>query len=111
MKTLLNAVCILGIIAVLAMEYMPDIEIPIPINGGQSAVESAFSESLSADLLEIAEEVGVKNPAEIDTALENAFSRAADAADRELDKSIQSLANDDYEGLKDALSDVSEGLK
>ena len=109
MKTLLNAVCILGIIAVLAMEYMPDID--IPINGGQSAVEAAFSESLSADLLEIAEEVGAKNPAEIDTALENAFSRAADAADRELDKSIQILADDDYEGLKDALSDVSEGLK
>ena len=109
MKTVVNAVCILGIIAVLAMDYMPDID--IPINGSQSAVEAAFSLSLSADLDAIAKEVGVKNPAEIDTALENAFSRAADAADRELDESIQSLADDDYDGLKDVLSDVSEGLK
>lgn len=109
MKTVVNTVCILGIIAVLAMEYMPDID--IPINGSQSTVEAAFSLSLSEDLGAIAKEVGVKNPAEIDTALENAFSRAADAADRELDKSIQSLANDDYEGLKDALTGASEGLR
>jgi hypothetical protein len=111
MKTVVNVVCILGIVAVLAMEYVPDIEIDIPINGGRSAVEAAFSDSLSADLLEIANEVGVKNLAEIDKAIENAFQRAADEADRELDKSIQSLADDDYEGLKDALRKTAEELK
>ena len=111
MKTLLNLSCMLGIIAVLAMEYIPDIAVPIHINGNQSAVEDAFSLSLSADLDEIANEVGVKNLEEIDAALENAFKRAADEADRELNKSIEILADDDYEGLEAALRKTAEGLK
>lgn len=108
MKTTIN---IIGTIAIVALLAFPHIDIDIPISGGESPLAEAFATQLATDLNAIAGGVGEKSPAEIDKAIENAFDRAADAADRELDKSIQVLADDDYEGLKDTLRDAAEELE
>jgi len=108
-KTFINITCVTAIIALLAL---PHIDITIPIDGGSgSPITEAFAKSLATDFGEIANLVDEKSPNEIDKAIENAFQRAADESDRELDKSIQIIADDDYEGLKDALLKASEGLR
>jgi len=111
MKSTINILCILSLVAILAFEFMPDVVIPIVPIITESPLTAAFERSLSEDLGTIAEAVGVKSPVEIDKALEAAFLRAADEADRVLDESIQPLADDDYEGLREVLQENSEDLK
>ena len=52
MKATLNIACILGIVAVLVFPHLPDVV--IPVDGGQSKIEAAFSDQLAAYFTEIA---------------------------------------------------------
>lgn len=108
MKAAVNVICVIAIAALLAFPYI-NIELP-PVDKG-SPIADAFVMSLATDLESIADAVGDKSPAEVDAAIENAFKRATDEADRELDKSIQNLADDDYERLKEVLRGAAGELQ
>ena len=110
MKTTINIVCILGIIAVLAFEYMPDVV--IPINGGGSEITAAFEDSLSGYLTEIAEsdKTIAEKEALIMVAFEDSSKRAymGGLADRMDALPTDATTTDDVDKL---LLQVAEELK
>jgi len=108
MRGVVNALFVVAALIVVGWDYLPDVQSQ-PLR--QSPLTVAFEQSLRTDLLLIADQVGNKSIEEIAQAHERAFARAATQAEAVLLPSVEALAKDDYEGLRQLYRDAAEGLQ
>ena len=99
------------VIAVLQAWDKGLIDWPTPV-AAEHEIVAAFRKSLAYDFGVIAIEIDKgKSIQEVDAAIESAFQRAADEADRTISDDIEAIADDDLAGLATLFRDLSEVLE